>query len=75
LLLRILDPGLRSPIARELAFFNVIILFATLHILAIMSPVLPGFDLQTILIIYLATAGIGFACVQWLGKRLRRAEV
>jgi ESS family glutamate:Na+ symporter len=71
LLLRILDPGLRSPIARELAFFNVIILFATLHILAVMAPVLPGIDLQTIVIVYLATAGVGFACVQWLGKRLR----
>jgi len=73
LLLRILDPGLRSPIARELAFFNVIILFVTLHILAVMAPVLPGFSLQTIFIVYLGTGIVGFFSVQWLGKRLRRS--
>ena len=74
LLLRILDPGLRSPIARELAIFNVLVLFVTLHILAVMAPVLPGFDLPTIFIVYLATAAVGFFCVQWLGRRLRLAE-
>ena len=75
LLLRILDPGLRSPIARELAFFNVIILFVTLHILAVMVPVLPGIDLQTIFVVYLATAVVGYFSVQWLGKRLRRTTI
>ncbi len=74
LLLRILDPGLRSPVARELAFFNVIILFTTLHILALMAPVLPGFDLPIIVGVYLATAVVAFACVQWLGRRLRRSQ-
>lgn len=70
LLLRILDPGLRTPVARELAFFNVAILFVTLHILAVMAPVLPAYDMQTIYIVYLGTAFAAYLCTRLLLKRL-----
>jgi len=60
LLLRILDPDLSTPIAKELAFFNIAILFLSFHILALMVPVLPSFGLMTICIVYGGTfvAGI-----------------
>lgn len=41
LLLRILDPNLASSVAKELAFFNIAILFLSFHILTIMAPILP----------------------------------
>ena len=59
LLLRIIDPDLSTPIAKELAFFNIAILFLSFHILALMAPVLPGFSLMTILLVYVGTFVIG----------------
>ena len=52
LLLRILDPDLSTPIARELAFFNIAIMFLSFHVLTLMAPVLPSFSLMTICIVY-----------------------
>lgn len=62
LLLRLLDPDFRTPVARELAVFNIAIMVTTLHILFVMAPVLPSISIPTILAVYGATfviAGIG----------------
>ncbi len=72
LLLRILDPNLATPVAKELAFFNIAILFLSFHILGIMAPILPSFDLSWIVMIYGATAIIGLIMVARLGSSLRR---
>jgi ESS family glutamate:Na+ symporter len=70
LLLRILDPDLGTPIARELAFFNVAILFLAFHVLTLMAPILPGFSLTTIVIVYAATFAVGAAGLVWVARRL-----
>jgi ESS family glutamate:Na+ symporter len=62
LLLRILDPDFRTPVAKELAFFNIAILVTTIHILLVMAPILPSLSMGLILSVYLATlvvAGLG----------------
>ena len=69
LLLRILDPDLSTPVARELAFFNVAIIFTTLHILAFMAPLLPSFELTTILGVYGLTFVVGGGILWWLSPR------
>ncbi|MGI9483893.1 MAG: sodium/glutamate symporter, partial [Hyphomicrobiales bacterium] len=42
LLLRILDPDFSTSVAKELAFFNIAILFTCFHIILVMSPILPN---------------------------------
>ncbi|MGI9323074.1 MAG: sodium/glutamate symporter, partial [Pseudomonadales bacterium] len=59
LLLRILDPDLSTPVARELAFFNVAIIFLSMHILMVMAPVLPSFSMLTVCTVYAATFIVG----------------
>jgi len=59
LLLRILDPDLSTPIAKELAFFNIAILFLGFHVLTMMAPILPSYDLMTICLVYGATFLVG----------------
>jgi ESS family glutamate:Na+ symporter len=61
LLLRILDPDFSTPIAKELAFFNIAIIFLAFHILTMMAPILPTFSLMTICIVYTATFLLGAA--------------
>ena len=68
LLLRMLDPDLRTPIARELAFFNIAIMFFGFHILTLMSPVLPNIDLTTVIGVYTLTFALGAAGVLWLSR-------
>lgn len=70
LLLRILDPNLASSVAKELAFFNIAILFLSFHILAIMAPILPSIPVIWIILIYLATAGFGLILAQLLGSKM-----
>ncbi len=55
LLLRILDPNLSTPVAKELAFFNIAILFLGFHVLTLMAPILPSYDLVTICAVYIGT--------------------
>lgn len=55
LLLRILDPDMSTPVAKELAFFNIAILFLGFHVLTLMAPILPSYDLMTICAVYIAT--------------------
>lgn len=70
LLLRILDPNLASSVAKELAFFNIAILFLSFHVLAIMAPILPSIPISWIILIYLATAGLGLIMVRLLGSKM-----
>lgn len=70
LLLRILDPNLASSVAKELAFFNIAILFLSFHVLAIMAPILPSIPVAWIILIYLATAGLGLILVRLLGSKM-----
>jgi len=68
LLLRILDPDFSSPIAKELAFFNVAIIFLTFHILTLMAPILPSFGLLTICLVYGGTFLFGAALLTFANR-------
>jgi ESS family glutamate:Na+ symporter len=69
LLLRILDPDLSTPIAKELAFFNIAILFLGFHILMMMAPILPSYDLVTICAVYLGTFLVGAVVLTVISKK------
>ena len=69
LLLRMLDPDLSTPVALELAFFNVAILFIGFHVLTVMAPVLPAIDLMTVLAVYSGTFVIGLVLLALLKLR------
>ncbi len=71
LLLRILDPNLTTPIAKELAFFNIAILFLSFHILVFMAPILPAIGLIWIALIYIATIVIAAVLLILLNRRIR----
>ncbi|MCZ6503696.1 MAG: sodium:glutamate symporter [Gammaproteobacteria bacterium] len=68
LLLRILDPDLSTPVAKELAFFNIAILFLGFHVLTVMAPVLPGFSLITICVVYIGTFVVGAITVTFMRR-------
>jgi ESS family glutamate:Na+ symporter len=70
LLLRILDPDLSTPIAKELAFFNIAILVLSFHVLGVMAPILPSFDLLTICSVYVGTFVIGAIALSLIAKRM-----
>jgi len=53
-----------------LAFFNIAILFLSFHVLAIMAPILPSIPVAWIILIYLATAGLGLILVRLLGSKM-----
>ena len=69
LLLRILDPDLSTTVSRELAFFNVAIIFLSLHVLMFMAPLLPSLDLMVVCGVYLLTFMIGAAAMWVLSPR------
>jgi len=71
LLLRILDPNLTTPIAKELAFFNIAILFLSFHILVFMAPILPAISLIWIALIYIGTIVIAAVLLILLNRRIR----
>ena len=70
LLLRVIDPDLSTPIARELAFFNLAIIVLGFHVLTLMAPVLPSFEIVTIVGVYVATLVIGGLAAVALSRRL-----
>jgi ESS family glutamate:Na+ symporter len=70
LLLRILDPDLSTPIAKELAFFNIAILVLSFHVLGFMAPILPSIDLLTICSVYVGTFVIGAIALSVISKRV-----
>ena len=69
LLLRILDPDLSTSVARDLAYFNVAILFFSLHILMFMAPLLPTFSIGVICMVYGGTFVVGAALLWFLSPR------
>ncbi|MCS5582681.1 MAG: hypothetical protein NZ777_04150, partial [Pseudomonadales bacterium] len=69
LLLRILDPDLSTPVARELAYFNVAIIFVSLHVLMFMAPILPSIGLGVVCAVYGATFAIGGGLLWFLSPR------
>ena len=69
-LLRILDPSLSTPIAKELAFFNVAILVVSSHILMFMAPVLPSFGLGTVVAVYCGTFVVGAVAMLAIARRV-----
>ncbi len=70
-LLRILDPDLSTPIARELAFFNIVILALSIHVLGFMAPFLPSFSWSVIVGAYGGTFVLGAAALLVGFNRLR----
>ena len=69
LLLRIMDPDLSTPVARELAFFNVAIIFLSMHILLVMAPALPSFSMLTVCLVYGGTFAAGMLAWRRLAAR------
>jgi UPF0716 family protein affecting phage T7 exclusion len=59
-------------VAKELAFFNIAILFLSFHVLGIMAPILPSISILWIVGIYLATATLGIGLAGSIGSRLNR---
>lgn len=70
LLLRMLDPTFSTPIAKELAFFNVAILVTSFHVLMLMAPILPSLSLGVIVTVYGGTFVVGAAVATWLAPRV-----
>jgi glutamate:Na+ symporter, ESS family len=70
LLLRILDPNLSTPVAKELAFFNIAILFLGFHVLTLMAPILPSYGIVTICAVYMGTFFVGAAGLLLFGRRV-----
>ncbi|MBT6571400.1 MAG: sodium:glutamate symporter, partial [Gammaproteobacteria bacterium] len=66
---RILDPDLSTPVARELAYFNVAILFLSMHVLMFMAPVLPSIGLGVVCAVYGATFAVGGGLLWFLSPR------
>ena len=69
LLLRILDPDLSTSVSRELAFFNVAIIFLSLHVLMFMAPLLPSLDLVVVCGVYALTFIVGGVALWFLSPR------
>ena len=69
LLLRILDPDLSTSVSRELAYFNVAIVFLSLHVLMFMAPLLPSLDLLLVCGVYLLTFVVGGVALWFLSPR------
>jgi len=67
LLLRILDADYSTPVAMELAVFNVMIGFTTIPIMLIMVPNLPQFAHWIIFGAYILNAIICFGATKFLG--------
>lgn len=74
LLLRILDPDFSSTVPKELAFFNIAILFTCFHIIMVMSPLLPSYGLGTIWIVFGATIVIALAVMFAMGYFRRQPQ-
>ncbi len=67
LLLRILDADYSTPVAMELAVFNVVIGFTTIPIMLIMIPTLPQYAHWIIFGAYILNAIVCFGAVRFLG--------
>jgi len=72
LLLRIMDPTFSTSIAKELAFFNLAIVFAAFHIAFIFAPIAPSLDGITYITIFGGTALCALVAIPLLMKRKRK---
>ncbi len=61
LLLRVVDPDLSTSVSRELAYFNVLIIFLSIHILMFVAPLTPSLELIKLVAIYGLTVVFGGA--------------
>ena len=66
LLLRIVDPKFSTPIARELALFNILITLLAVHLLMFMVPVLPSVGLGYGAVVYALTFAVGFVAMRFI---------
>ena len=66
LLLRIVDPKFSTPIARELALFNILITLLAAHLLMFMVPILPSIGLGYGAAVYALTLGVGFVAMRFI---------
>lgn len=69
LLLRMMDPNLSTPVARELAFFAIALTFVGTHLLYVLEPILPSFSIGTIVAVYVAHVVPGAALWRWTARR------
>ncbi len=69
LLLRMMDADFSTSVAKELAFFNLAILFVNFHIFFIFAPVAPSLGAGTYLAIFGGTALCVLALVPFLMRR------
>lgn len=69
LLLRMMDPNLSTPVARELAFFAIALTFVGTHLLYVLEPILPSFSIPAIYAIYGAHMVLGMALWWWSARR------
>ena len=67
LLLRILDPDFSTTVSKELAFFNIAILFTCFHIILVMSPILPSYGMTTIWIVFGLTFVVAWVAIYAMG--------
>lgn len=74
LLLRILDPDFSSSVPKELVFFNVAILFTCFHIIVVMSPILPDYNMLTIWVVFAATIVVALAMLFAMGHLHRQSN-
>ena len=71
LLLRLVDPHFETPIAKELAVFNILIIFTSAPLTMIMMPTLPAFGLAMTVAVFGATILVG-ALYMTVALRKRR---
>lgn len=69
LLLRMMDPNLSTPVARELAFFAIALTFVGTHLLYVLEPILPSFSIGVIVAVYAAHVVVGLALWRWTARR------
>jgi len=68
LLLRMMDANFSTSVPKELAFFNLAIIFTTAHILFFFAPIVPSLSGWHYLMVFGGTALLFLACVPLLMK-------
>jgi ESS family glutamate:Na+ symporter len=68
LLLRMMDADFSTSVPKELAFFNLAIIFSTFHILFFFAPIVPSLGGWNYLLVFGGTALFFLACVPLLMK-------
>ncbi|MFT6510995.1 MAG: ESS family glutamate:Na+ symporter [Parvibaculaceae bacterium] len=66
LLLRIVDPKFSTPVARELALFNILITLLGIHLLMGVIPILPQIGVVYGSLVFAVTLGIGFVAMRFV---------